>query len=147
MVPRVKEVFTMSSGVGAGDNPDSNAYVFAVARALSAETIRRWDEVTFDAMVVLSKQSRYYSGRRILLAWNHHFGWSLGIEGQGPDRVLIICGLGLGRQPQPECIADRTDEVITDLLHLECRSPDRFPVPTVVHRRGAAPADHRPPLR
>ncbi|MFC9553822.1 DUF6292 family protein [Rhodococcus sp. NPDC056960] len=127
----------MSVGVGAGNDPDSSAYVFAVARAVNAETIRRWDEVSFDAVIVVSKQFRYYGGRRILLAWNRHFGWSLGIEGQCPDRVLIICGLGLGRQPQPECIADRTDEVIADLLHLECRSPDRFPVPTVVHRRGA----------
>ena len=124
----------MSSGIGAGDNPDDNAYVFAVARALNAETIRRWDEVTFDVVVVVSKEFRYYSGRRILLAWNRYFGWSLGIEGQCPDRVLIICGLGLGRRPPPEGIADRTDEVVADLLHLEYRALDAFPVPTVVHR-------------
>ena len=124
----------MSSGVGAGDNLGSNAYVFAVARALSAETIRRWDEITFGAVIVLSKQFRYYSGRHILIAGNRYFGWSLGIEGQCPDRVLIICRLGIGRQPQPECLADRVDEVIADLLHLEYQAPESFPVPTLVHR-------------
>lgn len=139
----VEEVVTMSSGVGAGDNPDSNAYVCAVARALNAETIRRWDEVTFDAVVVVSQQFRYYSGRRILVAWNRYFGWTLGLEGQCADRVLIICGLGLGRRPHPEVIADRTDEVIADLLQLEFRARDAFPVPTVVHRldSGTGPTD------
>ncbi|ABG99401.1 hypothetical protein RHA1_ro08357 (plasmid) [Rhodococcus jostii RHA1] len=82
-------MFTMSSGVGAGDNPDSNAYVFAVARALNAETIRRWDAVTFDAVVVLSKQFRYYSGRHVLIAWNRYFGVVFGNRGSarrsGPD--------------------------------------------------------------
>ncbi|SEB69976.1 DUF6292 family protein [Rhodococcus koreensis] len=127
-------MFTISSGVGAGDNPDSNAYVFAVARALNAETIRRWDAVTFDAVVVLSKQFRYYSGRHVLIAWNRYFGWSLGIEGQRADRVLIIGGLGIGRRPAPEAIADRTDELVADLLHLEYRDREAFPVPALIHR-------------
>ena len=134
----------MSSGVGAGDNLGSNAYVCAVARAVNAETIRRWDEITFDAVIVLSKQFRYYSGRRILVAWNHHFGWSLGIEGQRIDRILIITGLGVGSHPQPERIGDRTDELIADLLHLECRTPEAFPVPTLVHWIGEDAAAPEP---
>ncbi|WP_257890500.1 DUF6292 family protein [Rhodococcus sp. USK10] len=136
----MEEVVTMKRGAGAGDTPDVQAYVFAVARALNAETIRRWDAVTFDAVVVLSKQFRYYSGRHILIAWNPRFGWSLGIEGQRTDRVLIIGGLGIGRRPPPEAIADRTDELIADLLHLEYRARDAFPVPTLVHRLDSGPS-------
>ncbi|MDH6291766.1 hypothetical protein M2275_006704 [Rhodococcus opacus] len=30
----------------------------------------------------MSRQFRHYSGRDILIAWNHYFGWSLGIEGR-----------------------------------------------------------------
>jgi hypothetical protein len=86
----------MKHGADVGETPDVTAYVFAVARALNTDTIRRWDEVSFDAVVVVSKQFRYYSGRDILIAWNHHFGWSLGIDGQRCDRVLVISGLGTG---------------------------------------------------
>ena len=137
----------MSHGVGAGDTPDVQGYVFSVARALNADAIRQWDTVTFDAVLVLAEQFRYYSGRRTLIAWNHHFGWSLGIEGQRTDRVLIIGGLGIGRCPKPEVIADRVDELAADLMHLECRTPDNFPVPTLVHRFGTASAAHEPPCR
>ena len=49
---------------------------------LNADTIRRGDEISLDAVVVVSRQYRHFSGRDILIAWNHHFGWSLGIEGR-----------------------------------------------------------------
>ncbi|MBC2640769.1 MULTISPECIES: DUF6292 family protein [unclassified Rhodococcus (in: high G+C Gram-positive bacteria)] len=135
----------MKRGAGADETPDVHAYVIAVARALNADAIRRWDAVIFDAVVVLSKQFRYYSGRNVVIAWNHHFGWSLGIEGQRTDRVLIIGGLGIGRRPPPEGIADRVDELVADLLHLECRAPDTFPVPTLVRRvdSDTGPTDRR----
>ncbi|WP_252190318.1 MULTISPECIES: hypothetical protein [unclassified Rhodococcus (in: high G+C Gram-positive bacteria)] len=42
--------------------------------------------------------------------------------------------MGIGRRPQPEVIADRTDELVAELMHLECSAPDIFPVPTVVYR-------------
>ncbi len=134
----------MKHRAGAADPSDISAYVVAVAVALNTETMRRWDTVTFDALVVLPKQFRYYSGRRILVAWNHHFGWSLGIEGQRIDRILIITGLGVGSHPQPERIGDRTDELIADLLHLECRTPEAFPVPTLVHWIGEDAAAPEP---
>ncbi|WP_231914268.1 MULTISPECIES: hypothetical protein [unclassified Rhodococcus (in: high G+C Gram-positive bacteria)] len=89
---------------------------------------------------MVSRQFRYYSGRDILIAWNHHFGWSLGIEGQRCNRVLVISGLGIGRRPQSEIIADRTDELVADLLHLECRAPNSFPVLSSV---GSVPAPPR----
>lgn len=145
----MEDVFTMTHHAGAGETLDADSYVFAVARALNADAIRRWDEVTFDAVVVVSKQFRYYSGRRILVAWNRHFGWSLGIEGQRTDRVLIIGGLGLGRRPQPEVVADRTDELVVELMHLECSAPDIFPVPTVVYRidSGTGRTEHDPSPR
>lgn len=140
----VEEVVTMKRGAGAGDTPDVHACVYTVARALNAESIRRWDAVTFDAVVVLSKQFRYYSGRHILIAWNPHIGWALGIEGQRTDRILIIGGIGIGRHPPPEVIADRTDEFVADLLHLEYRDRDAFPVPTLAHRLGTADRGSRP---
>jgi hypothetical protein len=135
----------MKHSAGATDPADPGAYVCAVAQALGAKAVRRWDEVAFDSLVVLSRQFRSYHGRGILVAWNHHFGWSVGIEGHRLDRVLILGGLGIGRSPPPEILTDRTDEVIADLLHLECRAPQRFPAPAVVHWIGSDVPDRRPP--
>ena len=116
-------------------------YVAAVARALGAETVRGWDGVTFDAVITLPTGFRHYSGRNVVVAWNHHFGWALGIEGHSPESVLIIESLGLGRTPRPARCTDRVDETIAELRRLDLAVPDTFPVPVRIPR---LPREHVP---
>lgn len=113
---------------------DCSDYVAAVARALRAETVRGWDGVTFDAIITMSIGFRHYCGRDVVAAWNHYFGWALGIEGHSLESVLIIESLGLGRTPGPARCADRVDEAIAELRRLDLAVPDSFPVPVRILR-------------
>jgi len=116
------------------DIADRSDYVAAVARALRAETVRGWDGVTFDAIITVPIGFRHYCGRDVVVAWNHHFGWALGIEGHSLESVLIIESLGLGRTPGPIRCADRVDEAIAELRRRDLAVPDSFPVPVRILR-------------
>ncbi|MFD4180848.1 DUF6292 family protein [Rhodococcus sp. NPDC058514] len=93
---------------------DVDDYVGAVATALGAESVEWPEGGAFDAVVTLPSQIAHFPGQQAVLAWNRHFGWSLGVNGRTPGNLVILGGLGVGRTPQPARCADRAAELIAD---------------------------------
>ncbi|MCQ4119497.1 DUF6292 family protein [Rhodococcus tibetensis] len=90
-------------------------YIRSVAATVEADTVEWWQGPAFDAVLTLSSEIPCYRGRKVVLAWNRHFGWSVGVHGLTGGNVVIIEGLGIGRAPEPTRCADRVVEAVADL--------------------------------
>ncbi|WEX05752.1 DUF6292 family protein [Rhodococcus sp. RCBS9] len=87
-------------------------YVVAVASSTFAESVIWCDGPAFDAVLVLGSEIPQHSGHRAVLAWNHYFGWALGVETTPGASFAVVECLGIGRMPDPELCADRAVELI-----------------------------------
>ncbi|MGY4783721.1 DUF6292 family protein [Rhodococcus opacus] len=122
-----------TSQVRATRSANVGEYVDSVATTVDAQSVDWWSTPAFDAVVTLSHEIPYYRGRKAVLAWNRHFGWSLGVHGLTQGNVLVVEGLGLGPAPDPARCSDRVAELLTELADwAPPRSGDR-PSPRIVH--------------
>ncbi|KJF24522.1 hypothetical protein CJ178_19000 [Rhodococcus sp. ACPA4] len=87
-------------------------YVVAVAASAFAESVIWFDGPAFDAVLVLGNEIPQHSGHRAVLAWNHYFGWALGVEDMPDASFTVVECLGIGRMPDPDLCADRVVELI-----------------------------------
>ena len=90
-------------------------YIRSVAATVEADTVEWWQIPAFDAVLTLSSEIPCYPGRKVVLAWNRHFGWSVGVRGLTDGNVVIIESLGIGRVPEAARCADRVVEAVADL--------------------------------
>ncbi|MFZ2175490.1 MAG: DUF6292 family protein, partial [Rhodococcus sp. (in: high G+C Gram-positive bacteria)] len=117
----------MNSQLRATGSASVADYVTTVATTLDAEAVQGWDDDAFDVVLTLPDEAPHYPGRKAVLAWNHHFGWSLGVRGLTPTNLVILDGLGVGRTPEPGRIADRVAELMAQVA--ECARPVWTPRP------------------
>jgi len=125
------------SQVRATSSANVGEYVGSVATTVGALSVDWWCTPAFDAVVTLSCEIPYYRGRKAVLAWNRHFGWSLGVHGLTQGNVLVVEGLGLGPAPDPARCSDRVAELIAELADWAPRPASGQPAPRIVHGPGA----------
>ncbi|NMM85562.1 hypothetical protein B2J88_14485 [Rhodococcus sp. SRB_17] len=102
----------MSAHIALPSASTCQRYVVAVAASVFAESVVWCDCPAFDAVLVLPGELPPHSGHRAVLAWNHYFGWALGVEDTPNSSFSVIECLGLGRMPDPFVCADRAVELI-----------------------------------
>lgn len=91
-------------------------YIEAVATALEAQAVQWWDgHGGVDVVLVLPHVIEYFRPRRVVLAWNRHFGWSMGVESLTSDAIDIITSLAAGPHPASGVCVDRAIETFADL--------------------------------
>ncbi|MFD9669816.1 DUF6292 family protein [Rhodococcus sp. NPDC059968] len=119
--------------VQATSSANAGEYVGSVATTVDALSVDWWYTPAFDAVVTLSSEIPYYRGRKAVLAWNRHFGWSLGVHGLTQGNVLVVEGLGLGPAPDPAHCSDRVAELLTELADWAPLPASGLPAPRIVH--------------
>ena len=125
------------SQVRATSSANVGEYVGSVATMVDALSVDWWFTPAFDVVVTLSSEIPYYRGRKAVLAWNRHFGWSLGVHGLSQGNVLVVEALGLGPAPDPAQCSDRVAEMLTELAGWAPQRATGKPGPRIVHGPGA----------
>lgn len=105
----------MTAHTALPDESTCQRYVVAVADSAFAESVVWCDCPAFDAVIVLNCELPRGSGHRAVLAWNHYFGWALGVEDKPNTSFAVVECLGLGRMPDPAQCADRAVELISQV--------------------------------
>ncbi|GAF43570.1 DUF6292 family protein [Rhodococcus wratislaviensis] len=126
-----------TSQTRATSSAEAGAYVGSVASTMEALSVDWWYTPAFDVVVTLPCEIPYYRGRKAVLAWNRHFGWSLGVHGLTRGNVLVVEGLGLGPAPDAARCSDRVAELIAELANWAPSPASGKRAPRIVHGPGA----------